>query len=108
MNDLETTALVLHEAVIRGKLTTGSAAGRDTHDCLAMANHPLASLPITLFDLEENVHLPKYGLGSSGTGIPFGPTREEPAVALAPLTSNLEITETTAVLSGRTRFPLRS
>jgi hypothetical protein len=95
VSDLETSALVLHEAVVRRKLSAESPVGRETQDGLAKANHPLALLPLTLFDLEQDVLLPNYGIGSSGTSIPFGPTRENAAGTPAPLTGGLEITERT-------------
>jgi hypothetical protein len=95
LSDLETAALVLQEAVVRRKMTAESSAGQDVYERLAKANHPLGSLPVTLFDLEEGILLPDYGLGSMGTSIPFGPTREQPTVATRPFESNSEITETT-------------
>lgn len=95
LSDLETKALVLHEAVVRRKLAETSSAGREIQDRLNSARHPLGSLPLMLFDFEEDVLLPNYGIGSSGTGIPFGPSREEPAHTPAILTNSLEIKETT-------------
>jgi Family of unknown function (DUF6183) len=95
VTDLETTALVLHEAVVRGKLSAESPVGRETQDRLATAKHPLALMPLTLLDLEQGVLLPNYGLGSSGTSIPFGPTREQTAAAPAPLSGSLEAAEST-------------
>jgi hypothetical protein len=93
--DLEVAGLVLHEAVIRGKLPIESVAGQNTHDRLTTANHPLASLPIARLVLEGDVQLPVYSIGASGTSNPFGPMRDGLAVAPAPPTDSLDITETT-------------
>ncbi len=95
LSDLETTAIVLHEAVVRRKLLAESSADQDVNDRLAKVNHALAFLPVTLFDVEEAILLPDYGPGSMSTSLPFGPTREEPTVASSPFKDNLEITETT-------------
>jgi hypothetical protein len=95
LSDLETTALMLHEAVVRGKLLPASPAGAEIQQRLAGAQHPLALLPLTLLDVEQDVMLPQYGIGSSGTSIPFGPIREQQAVNSGPLASALEATETT-------------
>jgi hypothetical protein len=94
LTDLECAALLLHEAVVRGKLSPESVIGRNIQDGLVTAMHPLASLPLTLLDVEQGVLLRNYGLGSSSASIPFGPTREGTAIAAAPLLSGLEITET--------------
>jgi hypothetical protein len=93
--DLETAALVLHEAIVRSKLSAESPVGRETQDRLATAKHPLAFLPLTLLDLEQGVLLPGHGLGSSGMGIPFGPTREQTAAATASSSGSLGLTEST-------------
>ncbi len=95
--DLEMAALVLQEAVVRRKLPMESAAARETQVRLAEAKHPLALLPLTLLDLEQGVLLPEYGLGSSGTSMPFGPMGEYQTVAAAPSVGSLEMTEATSI-----------
>src|SRR5205823_869884 len=100
LTDLETTALVLHEAVVRRKLSTESPIAREAQSRLAAAKHPLAMLPLTLLDLEQGMLLPDYGLGSSGTSIPFGPTHEHIAAAPA-LSRGLEIAESTCAERAR-------
>lgn len=95
LSDLETCALVLHEAVVRRKLLSKSSVPREVQNRLASTRHPLASLPLTLFDFEEAVLLPNYRVGSSATAIPFGPYREQPAFTPTPVADNLELAETT-------------
>jgi hypothetical protein len=97
ITDLEITGLLLHEGVVRGKLSAESATARIIQDRLTTAKHPLASLPLTLLDVEQGAPLRNYGLGSSSASIPFGPTRDGTADAPAPLLGNLEITETTCL-----------
>lgn len=101
LSDLEKKALLLHEAVVRRKLVAESSLGGELQDRLSSAKHPLASLPLTLFDFEEEILLPNYGIGSSGTSIPFGPTTEQRVLAPTALPGSLEITETTRVESAK-------
>jgi hypothetical protein len=95
LTDLETRALLLHEAVVRRKLIPESAITQKIRDHLIIEKHPLASLPLTLFDFEDAILLPNYGIGSSGTSLPFGPTRERSAFTPATLKGSLDMVETT-------------
>lgn len=87
LNDLHTRALLLHEAVVHRKLSADSSVGPEIQGRLAEAQHPLAVLPLTLFDLECDALLPKYGIGSSATSMPFGPFCEPLVISSRPSAS---------------------
>ncbi|MDE0867071.1 MAG: DUF6183 family protein [Rubripirellula sp.] len=93
--DLESDALILHEAVVRRKLTPESRPARDAADRLASAQHPLSFLPLVLLDIEAELLLPHYGMGSSGTSIPFGPLNDDMAGESEDVDDDVTLTETT-------------
>lgn len=92
--DLESKALILHEAVVRGKLTPDSLAAQQTARLLGSHGHPLSALPLRLLDIESELLLPNYGIGSSGTAIPYGPFRNSETSDFASI-GDENITETT-------------
>lgn len=92
---LEASALLLHEAVVRRKILPESITGREIQDRLANVSHPLAMLPLALLDLEEDMCLPSYGIGSMGVSIPFGAMAEKTATNHDAGLRKREITETT-------------
>jgi len=94
-SDLEISALILHEAILRNKLTQESQAAQDTSTRLVSQGHPLSILPLTLLDLESNLLLPNYTLRSSSTGIPFGPYKVEAFIDPIEIVNDVVITETT-------------
>ena len=61
--DVESRALLLHEAVMRGKLRFGSSAGSVVAYALAQARHPLGALPPTRLDIEAEVAPPRFEFG---------------------------------------------
>jgi len=68
--DLESCALILHEAVIRGKLIPESRAVQKTAQRLASHRHPLSILPLTSLDLETDLFKMRWTV----TNDPFDPS----------------------------------
>lgn len=99
VSDLEMTALLLHEAVLRRKLFTDSSVGPEIQKRLARAGHPLARLPLTLLDVEQDVHaqLPHYTwtTGCTSWTASFGPSNERRYVNPGRPLDIVEATETT-------------
>ncbi len=95
VSDLEAKAILLHEAVMRKKVLTNSEAATRSAALLASHRHPLAFLPLTLFDFEDELSLPSYQLGSAGWGMPFGPHGSEQTREVASAEAEFAFTEKT-------------
>lgn len=95
VSDLEVTGLVLHEAVLRRKLVEDSSVVPEIQRRLAEAQHPLAWLPLTLLDVEQDVLLPHYTTGCTSWSVPFGPSNERRYVNPGRPLDIVEATETT-------------
>lgn len=95
LRDSETAALVLHEAVVRGKLSAPSSAPLEIQRRLEIARHPLAVLPLTLLDLEHDIDVPSYKVGLMSASALFGPIIERPAVDADSSIDNFARMETT-------------
>ncbi len=93
--ELESNALILHEAVARGKVSSSSTAAQKAAQRLASHGHALSVLPLRLLDLESELILPNYAIGSSGTAIPFGPFHDKMNNGFATIDGEAMVTETT-------------
>ena len=93
-DDLESQALLLHEAVIRSKLVSGSSVSDRIVERLKEEKHPLASLPLFLFELENTVDLPDYDMEGESRSAPK-PFREEAGCVLPKVEKNITTAETT-------------
>lgn len=93
--DIESQALLLHEAVVRDKLEPESRSALAAAERLASVGHPLSSLPLTLLDIEAELLLPHYGVGSSSKEIPFGPLHSEKTGDSASTDDSVVVTEST-------------
>lgn len=68
--ELETAALLLHEAIVRGKLIGATPASVAMYKRLKAEGHPLAWLPLELLHIETELPLRSFSKGASGWGLP--------------------------------------
>lgn len=78
VTDIESLALLLHEAILQDKLSSDSARVRHVAKRLQENAHPLAVLPLTLLPLENQFRPPNYSLWGASYALPFGPTNTLP------------------------------
>lgn len=71
--DLETAGLLLHEAIVRGKIIGATPASVGVYNRLKEKNHPLAWLPLELLHCETDLPLRSYARTGSGWGFPEAP-----------------------------------
>jgi hypothetical protein len=94
--ELEATALVLHEAVVRRKLSAESTVAQNAAAKLAHHKHPLAVLPLSLLDVEAKLLLTSYSAdGGSSMSMPYGPLHPQLASVAPPHAVEVQATETT-------------
>jgi hypothetical protein len=73
---IESLALVLYEAALRGKVSGEEPAVLRLHDKIKQTNHPLVWLPLGFTELEKELPLRWYNRGGGGGhAMPFGPKR---------------------------------
>lgn len=68
--ELETAALLFHEAIVRGKLIGATTASVAIYKRLKAEGHPLAWLPLELLHIETELPLRSYSKGAGGWGLP--------------------------------------
>jgi hypothetical protein len=93
--DIESEALILHEGVVRRKLPAEAVPVQQSARRLELSEHALSFLPLSLTELESDVLLPNYGVGSQSASIPFGPWEIVDVRNLGAVDADVLITETT-------------
>jgi len=94
-SDMEASACILHDAVVQRKLSANSEIGCEVQERLSQADHPLAVLPLTLFEFEQGVDLYNYSLECSSVSSPFGPSHGSIVPASSEGGDRFEFRETT-------------